>query len=784
MEVSSTRICTILLFLVFQGLSAQNLPDQWHWDKQTHLLTAGKSDSDGLYNEAVVEEIRLYFKEANYWTLLTQNYTSKKDLLASLKYKGQVYDSIGVRFKGQTSYIMNASSPKKSFNITMDLVRPDQKLAGYETLNLNNSFEDASFMREVFYYHNIRKHTPAAKANFIRLFINDQDWGIYQNVQQLNKDFLEEWWASDNGSNFRADASTGTLGGPGGGGPGGGPQWGDGTAALNYLGEDTTLYKKYYTLKSTESAFAWDELIEACMALNQTPIENLETGLAPYFDIDKILWHLASEVLFSDDDSYIFKGKMDYFLYRDAETGRISTYDYDGNSIMKTQNVNWSAFYNESKVNYPLMNRLLSNTRLRQRYLAHLRVLINEYFDSSKADALINEYAARINDMVQADPKKRTTYAQFLSDQQALKNFVKNRKANLLNNAEVKLAGPVIRDVVFSAGGDWLYPKTGEKVIVRATASHLEGISALTLYYSEGLYHSFASVPMYDNGLNGDVASGDGIFTGEIPGFAVNTYVRFYIEAAADNIAKTISYFPEGAEHDVLIYQVQPLSSSTSEVVINEFMASNTNGPVDENSQNEDWIELYNKSAASVNLGGYFMSDNPANIQKWMIPQGTVIPGNGYLIFWCDEDQEDGPLHTSFKLSAAGETIFFADNAGTILDSVTYGSVAEDLSMARIPNGTGTFREGSHTFNANNSPVGLTDVEGSQLLNLFPNPASAGFTISSLHGHEIEVYDILGRRILKKYVSMGEFIETEAWHEGVYLVTDGQTTIRLVLLEK
>ena len=94
----------------------------------------------------------------------------------------------------------------------MDFVRDGQQLEGYKTLNLNNSFEDASFMREVFYYHLLRNHAPAAKANFVRLYINDQDWGIYQNVQQLNKDFLKEWWVSNDGSNFRADSPTSTFG--------------------------------------------------------------------------------------------------------------------------------------------------------------------------------------------------------------------------------------------------------------------------------------------------------------------------------------------------------------------------------------------------------------------------------------------------------------------------------------------------------------------------------------------------------------------------------------------
>ncbi len=199
---------SIFSLLITSEIQSQKLPSQWTLDLNEHSLRAGGTTDEGLYDESRLQEIRLYFKQANYWTLLTQNYNSRTDLLASLQYDGETFDSIGVRFKGQTSYGMGGSSQKKSFNITMDFVREDQQLGGYKTLNLNNSFEDASFMREVFYYHNLRNHAPAAKANFVRLFINDQDWGVYQNVQQLNKDFLEEWWLSNDGSNFRADSPT------------------------------------------------------------------------------------------------------------------------------------------------------------------------------------------------------------------------------------------------------------------------------------------------------------------------------------------------------------------------------------------------------------------------------------------------------------------------------------------------------------------------------------------------------------------------------------------------
>ena len=212
-------------------------------------------------------------------------------------------------------------------------------------------------------------------------------------------------------------------GGPGGGGPGGGAQWGDGTAAINYLGTDTSTYQKYYTLKSSDAVNPWQDLVNATNILDQTEVADLDKILPTYFDLDKILWHLAGEVLFSDDDSYIYKGKMDYYLYIDAETGRLCTYDYDGNSVMKSNHTTWSPYYNANNVNYPLMNKLLANPDLKQRYLAHLRVLIKDYFNESSANALIDKYGTLIDLVVKNDPKKKTSYAQFGSENNCIKEF-------------------------------------------------------------------------------------------------------------------------------------------------------------------------------------------------------------------------------------------------------------------------------------------------------------------------------------------------------------------------
>jgi hypothetical protein len=110
---------------------------------------------------------------------------------------------VGVRFKGITSYRVAGNSQKKSFNIEIDATGPDQRLMGYKTLNLNNASMDPSFIREVLYFNIFRKYAPCPQANFVKLIINGENWGIYVNAQQQNSNLIEEWFGDNDGNRWK-----------------------------------------------------------------------------------------------------------------------------------------------------------------------------------------------------------------------------------------------------------------------------------------------------------------------------------------------------------------------------------------------------------------------------------------------------------------------------------------------------------------------------------------------------------------------------------------------------
>src|SRR5688572_26985809 len=112
-------LSAIFLFL-FLICNSQSLPDEMYFTPDGRQLFTGGRPSTGLFDQSMVRDVRLDFAQPNYWTLLQNNYSSHTDIMATLTIDGNLYDSVGARFKGQTSYSGSGSSQKKSFNITTD----------------------------------------------------------------------------------------------------------------------------------------------------------------------------------------------------------------------------------------------------------------------------------------------------------------------------------------------------------------------------------------------------------------------------------------------------------------------------------------------------------------------------------------------------------------------------------------------------------------------------------------------------------------------------------------
>ncbi len=151
----------------------------------------------------------------------------------------------------------------------------------------------------------------------------------------------------------------------------------------------------------------------------------------------------------------------------------------------------------------------------------------------------------------------------------------------------------------------------------------------------------------------------------------------------------------------------------TSQVVINEILTSNSTVNQDEDGSYQDWVELYNTGASSINLTGYGLTDDATLPYKWTFPNISVGAGQ-YLLIWCsDKNRTDpaNPLHTNFKLSSSGDVVVLTNASGVTADSVPATALSQNISYGRLPNGTGSFVYFSQvTPNAVNSTVGYNEA--------------------------------------------------------------------------
>ena len=131
-------------------------------------------------------------------------------------------------------------------------------------------------------------------------------------------------------------------------------------------------------------------------------------------------------------------------------------------------------------------------------------------------------------------------------------------------------------------------------------------------------------------------------------------------------------------------------ANTNAQIVINEY-SSATSTFLDDYSEESDWIELYNTSAAEVDLNGWHLSDSKENLAKWTFPS-VKIAANGYLLVMASGKNvttvADGKyLHTNFNISSDGEAIFLVNAAGAIVHQTDSVAVPCNASRGLSPDG-------------------------------------------------------------------------------------------------
>lgn len=709
-----------------------------------------------FYDLDSIQDIRITFEQENWDEILDELYVAgnKERLLGSISINGENFDSVGVRYKGFSS--VSTSRIKNPFNIKLDYVIK-QDYQGIDKIKLGNVIHDPTFVREALTYEIARNYMPASLANFSNVYVNGEWLGVYSNVEAVNKAFVGKHFGYSEGPFFKGNPQNLSF-------------TGENANLSDSPGTDTLAYEPYYDI---ESDSGWGALVDFIDVLNND-LQDIETVL----NVDRSLWMHALNYTLVNIDSYIGYSQ-NYYLYQDEDLrfnpilwdlnmsfGSFRLTDasdfFDGFTIDEAKNLDPLAHLNSFSVQpRPLMRNLFENETYRKMYLAHIRTIVNEHIVNGLYMDRALEIQSVIQDDVQADNNKFYTNDAFTSNLDetyqdlisypGLSDLMEGRSTYLLNYPGINGAPSIfLKDSI----------ETAEKAqILEIKAATTDAKKVIMAYRKKGDIR-FTQVDMIEQGTD----------SWQVKVEMPSSNLEYYFFAENDDAG---IFSPENAAykfHEVVL--IQPITNAFNDIVINEFMATQDKTQADASGKFDDWIELYNTTTEDINLSGLYLSDKIGQPDKWALPD-TIMPSNEYLIVWADEDGSEGPMHANFKLSSGGETLSLAYADGTVMDTITFDEQEKDITMGRLPNGTGPFVSLVPTFMAPNNTSDVTDLnnEESVRLKISPNPSEDNLYLSfnKAFDGDLLIFNMQGEQFYKQAFSgVSLNLNISLWPKGMY----------------
>ena len=516
----------------------------------------------GLFDEDSLRTIHLDFYNPNYHNYLVNSwfYSPSERIPAKLTLNGVEYDSVGVRYKGNSTFCLpnDVSNPKVPYNIDMNYFLEEQQLLEYNKMKLANAWMDPTFVKQIVGSNIYRRYLPTGESNLVRLYSQGNYVGLYVNDESINKQFLKKHFDEKSGPLFKCDnidRFCDTANAPSAMPPN-----------LYYAGIDTTLYYDSYDMKSDAG---WTELVELIKTI-ALDWENIDSIL----NVDRVLWAFAVNQVLLNLDCYNTYYIHNYYLYQTKDgLFQMIPWDLDNNF---TGAIMGFDFWNPSNVyeydpyftgpslggstqpwdERPLLYKLLNDPHYRKIYTAHINTIIEESLDTAAIRANINNLQSLAYTAASQDFNKVFSMNDYYSNVDAplwaifnwgfggIMSTINERKQFLLNHPEISLIPPTIENV---------------SVVDDLVTAEVFNANSVTLKATISEYNSkFQSFVMFDDGTNGDLVANDGVYSAILPFQSSGLDIKFYI-LSENNDAIKLS--PQRAEYEFYIYS--PISYTT-----------------------------------------------------------------------------------------------------------------------------------------------------------------------------------------------------------------------------
>lgn len=443
-----------------------------------------------------------------------------------------IHDSIsevGFRLRGNTS----RDSQKKSFKVSFNTFVDGRKYRGVEKLDLNGEHNDPSSCRSILYWHLLREaQLVGSRANHVSVFINGSYYGLYTNVEHIDEEFVKTYFGNNDGNLYKC-------------------LW---PADLTWLGSNQNSYKfrnddrRTYELKTNEELDDYSDLVELINIINNTPINDLPCKLESVFNVPAYLKTAALDVLTSNWDGYAYN-KNNFYLYHNQETGLFEyiPYDVDNTFGIDWFNINWT---NRNMYNWasgeprPLFKKLMQVPDYKAQYTYYMRQLISKVFNNPDFIEFKNNLREQARPYLINDPLYPLDYGFTIVSYDnswiigngghvpfGINEFIQKRMASALEQCSSNNAKPIITRIHDNEPG----PKEDLMISAVIEEDNLESAEVL-FRINQG---EWLSMPMNDDGSEGDLRAGDGIFTANLQGYPGGTEIEYFIKASDESAAET-----------------------------------------------------------------------------------------------------------------------------------------------------------------------------------------------------------------------------------------------------
>lgn len=173
----------------------------------------------------------------------------------------------------------------------------------------------------------------------------------------------------------------------------------------------------------------------------------------------------------------------------------------------------------------------------------------------------------------------------------------------------------------------------------------------------------------------------------------------------------------------LLLFAGHSYSQSGSDLRINEVLMDNDSNYVDDFGQRSAWIEIFNTAYNNVNIAGMYLTDDPKNPTKYLIPKGdpvTVIPQRNYIVFFADNHTTRGILHLNFDLKNSNYVALYDVNGRTLIDEINLVRQIPDISYGRLNDGSETWGKLDKTTPKASNYTGTVVTAGEEFVKMDP----------------------------------------------------------------